>query len=247
MTKIAVVECKTKNIGDDIQTLAALRFAPDAEFVRRDEIGDETRDLKIIGNAWWMEGDKYPRYDQHILPVSMHVWNDGMKQWFLNREHVYPVGCRDLYTLKLMESWGVPAYFSGCLTLTLPEYKGKRDGIVFVDRVPDEWKCDNATYVSHHNVKGNKWGVNDRLELAEKRLDLYRKAELVITKRLHVALPCLAMGTPVLVNDKVWASERFDGFNLPNVFKGYDPIEYKVRRPVKLIRELKDTVSEFVK
>jgi hypothetical protein len=30
------------------------------------------------------------------------------------------------------------------------------------------------------------------------RLDLLRRAEIVYTKRLHVILPCLAFGTPVL-------------------------------------------------
>jgi len=40
-----------------------------------------------------------------------------------------------------------------------------------------------------------------RFELAEKTLKQYEKAKLVITSRIHCALPCLAMGTPVIFID----------------------------------------------
>jgi hypothetical protein len=50
--------------------------------------------------------------------------------------------------------------------------------------------------------------------MAEELLHKYAKAKLVITSRIHCALPCLAMGTPVIfVNgfDSFVDSCRFDG------------------------------------
>jgi exopolysaccharide biosynthesis predicted pyruvyltransferase EpsI len=37
-----------------------------------------------------------------------------------------------------------------------------------------------------------------RLAAAERLLEVYARAEMVVTTRLHCALPCLALGTPVL-------------------------------------------------
>lgn len=240
---IGVIDCQTKNVGDDMQTLAALQFAPDAKFVRRDKIGEETRDLKIIGNAWWMEGECYPRANQNILPISMHIWNDGFPMdWLKVRE---PIGCRDTWTMNRLKENSIKAYFSGCLTLTFPEYKGKRDGIVYVDDVPREWKIEDALYLSHTNEEGDSLSPSKRMKIAQERLDVYKKARLVITNRLHVALPCVAVGTPVLINDKVWAKERFSGYNLPTEFKGLDA-DYKVPRPTKLIENLKKRVHEYI-
>tara|TARA_R110002050_G_scaffold88588_1_gene186951 strand:+ start:6099 stop:7067 length:969 start_codon:yes stop_codon:yes gene_type:complete len=54
----------------------------------------------------------------------------------------------------------------------------------------------------------------ERFEMAENILKKYSKAKLVITSRIHCALPCLAMGTPVIyINgfDQFVDSCRFDG------------------------------------
>ncbi len=39
---------------------------------------------------------------------------------------------------------------------------------------------------------------NRRFELAERTLERYERARLVVTSRIHCALPCVAMGTPVI-------------------------------------------------
>lgn len=248
---IAVIDSRTKNIGDDIQTLSALRFCPEADFVVRDEIGSENRDLALIMNAWWAEGKSFPPKENiKPLPISMHLWDK--KPFFKKPETIIwlkknePIGCRDLYTQNLLNGLSIKCYFSGCLTLTLPEYKGKRSGIVYVDYVPEEWKIKGALCLSHYNEVGDKLPVGERLKIAQDRLDIYKKAELVITKRLHVALPCIAMGTPVLVNQDVWASERFSGYSMPTVFKGIK-YNYKVKRPTKLINNLEEKVNDFIK
>ncbi len=60
----------------------------------------------------------------------------------------------------------------------------------------------------------NQYTDEEKFAMAEKLLNNYAKAKLVITSRIHCALPCLAMGTPVIfVNgfDSFVDSCRFDG------------------------------------
>ena len=42
---------------------------------------------------------------------------------------------------------------------------------------------------------------NKRFNIAKKLLDKYSKAKLVITSRLHGALPCLALNTPFIFDN----------------------------------------------
>ena len=51
----------------------------------------------------------------------------------------------------------------------------------------------------------------ERFQLAKKLLDKYARAKLVITKRLHGALPCLAFNTPVILINKRYDNDRFKG------------------------------------
>ncbi|MEP3836587.1 MAG: polysaccharide pyruvyl transferase family protein [Algibacter sp.] len=60
----------------------------------------------------------------------------------------------------------------------------------------------------------NTYSTAEKFEMAEDLLKKYAKAKLVITSRIHCALPCLAMGTPVIfVNgfNSFVDSCRFDG------------------------------------
>ena len=59
-----------------------------------------------------------------------------------------------------------------------------------------------------------KYTDEEKFAMAEALLNKYARAKLVITSRIHCALPCLAMGTPVIfVNgfDSFVDSCRFDG------------------------------------
>ena len=77
----------------------------------------------------------------------------------------------------------------------------------------DEDLLKNATYVNQEPA-ANTFTDEQKFEMAENLLHKYAKAKLVITSRIHCALPCLAMGTPVIfVNgfDSFVDSCRFDG------------------------------------
>lgn len=115
----------------------------------------------------------------------------------------------------------------------------------------------------------NTYTDKEKFEMAETLLNKYAKAKLVITSRIHCALPCLALGTPVIfVNgfDSFVDSCRFDGilelFNRIDVnsdtgeFTSNFNLEGKVTANTKVVNlgkhhdlanNLKKTVSEKLK
>lgn len=72
---------------------------------------------------------------------------------------------------------------------------------------------DTAEFINQE-PPSNQYSDKEKFEMAEALLRKYAKAKLVITSRIHCALPCLALGTPVIfVNgfDSFVDSCRFDG------------------------------------
>nr|WP_299343584.1 polysaccharide pyruvyl transferase family protein [Allomuricauda sp.] len=64
-------------------------------------------------------------------------------------------------------------------------------------RVVDEEVLDKAEYVTQIRPIGKETD-EEKFTYAEECLKKYARARLVITSRIHCALPCLAMGTPVI-------------------------------------------------
>ena len=186
----------------------------------------------------WPPKDKYI----NPLLVSMHLNLDNKNtiESFLSDESrefltkYGPVGARDTSTCDWLNKHDIPSYFSGCLTLTLQgEDAPKEDYILLVD-VPKELipfiksktdkKIYNITHLTPIDLDKRRNLPRDYLEyriynsqekfyLAENYLKLYEKASCVITNRLHVALPCLAFKTPVMViSDIIYENSRFSGF-----------------------------------
>ncbi|MCF7560772.1 polysaccharide pyruvyl transferase family protein [Sabulilitoribacter multivorans] len=72
----------------------------------------------------------------------------------------------------------------------------------------------NTAEFINQEPPSNTYSDEEKFEMAETLLKKYAKAKLVITSRIHCALPCLALGTPVIfVNgfDSFVDSCRFDG------------------------------------
>lgn len=72
---------------------------------------------------------------------------------------------------------------------------------------------NSATFINQE-PPSNTFTDEEKFEMAESLLKKYASAKLVITSRIHCALPCLALGTPVIfVNgfDSFVDSCRFDG------------------------------------
>jgi hypothetical protein len=229
------------NAGDYIQSLAARQFLPSVDrYINRERLreysGPQTR---LIMNGWFLHNPSSWPPSPDIVPlfVSFHV-HKRAAQVVLNPEGVsyfkkYEVGARDYSTLNLLKAKGINAFFSGCLTLTLGhtyQHKGGTD-VYFVDvlhkpffmgrrrRILRKLFGDEvygaAKRVTHKYYSWRYKTEESRFQLAEYLLKLYQNARLVITSRLHCALPCLAMGTPVLFVDggSVSDQDRFDGLD----------------------------------
>jgi hypothetical protein len=226
------------NIGDEIQTLAALRFLPRVDAWAHRERLDEFKSEqphKIILNGWFMDcpehwppsdcldplivsfhltRDVTPRFNPRGIVPASRILNGLDRPQYLKRHE--PIGARDLDTLAQLQAAGVHAYFSGCLTLTLelPTRDQERAGVYAVD-VPDvvfaylsKDHDGPIIRVTHHNTQLEGAA---RFEHASALLRLYAAAKAVVTCRLHCALPCLAFGTPVLFIENASDSYRFDG------------------------------------
>ena len=66
-----------------------------------------------------------------------------------------------------------------------------------LDTIIDSSLLESAIYVNQE-PPARKYTDVEKFEMAEDLLRKYAKAKLVITSRIHCALPCLAMGTPVI-------------------------------------------------
>lgn len=81
-----------------------------------------------------------------------------------------------------------------------------------------------AQYINQMNREIGEMSYEERLKYAEKLIQMYAKAECVITSRIHCALPCLGLETPVLfvVNSEAdkMSTMRFGGLlNLLNTIR----------------------------
>ena len=233
-----VVYLKTDNIGDDVQSYAAKRFLPTVDYVidreALDTFDSHGEVVKAIMNGWYM----YSKFNWppasviDTLWVAMHISeNDyfGIGERFLEGiggdylRHYAPIGARDVSTLEMLERNHIPAYLSGCLTLTIPQFSNveKTNEVLLVDLdekseaiVRKMYPAENFQSVTH-NVNAEEYSAlsaEDRLRRVEKLLRRYQGAKCVITSRLHCALPCLALQTPVLLVYKREYAPRIQSF-----------------------------------
>jgi len=199
--RYAFIYPNSANLGDDIQTLAALQFmGEDVTFVPRDQLGLVTDPGKVLLNGWWSHDPASsfpPKID--ALPISMHLcqkFRDEVKDlsWFATRKTY----ARDIDTANWLRSLGFDAEFIGCLSLTFPVANvERRTKLLFVDtRHAPSSRC--SFMLTHLDPVNLELPYVIRHREARQLLDLYAQADLVITSRLHCALPCVAMGVPVV-------------------------------------------------
>lgn len=241
------------NLGDDIQAIAARQFLPRVDlYLERELLHVQEEDAFAVLNGWYMhEPENFPP-SPSIIPciTSLHI-SPSVAERMLDMDSIEylqkhePVGCRDLETLRLLESYGIDAYWSGCLTLTLDrsdfatgeEFSG--DVILadlFYRYTPKGFKAwlEQILYRAFTRRRRIKRLVNPamrarsrilthflglpaasietRLKMAERLLTEYANAKLVVTSRLHAALPCLAFGTPVLFVVNNMDDPRYSGY-----------------------------------
>lgn len=271
---LAVSTERRVNIGDYIQALAAAQFLPKADgFIQREKLKDyDGEECKVIMNGWYMyHTEQWPPSEKiHPLFVAFHI-NASAKNGLVSKESIdylkrfQPIGCRDFYTMDLLLSKGIDAYFSACMTLTLgTRYKSteKDEKCYFVDPyIPKEKRGYNelsntlwllthmdtinkiarkwpykrhlkkyihvcrfyrtyikiftketltkAEYISHwdRNYLSASKTEDEWLTEAERLVYKYSKSKLVVTSRIHCALPCLGLEVPVIFTENIKQSD----------------------------------------
>ena len=203
------------NIGEEVQEIAAMRFLPQIdEWVHREHINTfvskDKQPIKLLMNAWWMYHPKRFLPSAYINPllISMYFRKEMREKFLTPKVKKYfmehgPVGCRDTNTYEWLKANNVPAYFSGCLTLTLQRNNmPRKDYILCVDmpkEVVEEVKKRTKRPVYEIPVDLSQYYTfEERLEISKLYLLSYQNAHCVLSSRLHVLLPCLAFETPVL-------------------------------------------------
>lgn len=245
-----VLKYSSQNIGDEIQSLAAMRFLPHVDYychrerldnfrVKEEDAGQK---VKLIMNAWWIWEPKHfpPSGDIDPLLISMYFNPRAREDMKAQKNLDYfrahgPVGCRDMSTKRFFDEQDVPAYFSGCLTMTLlpnPVFreKNKHDYILCVDLpeylVEEVKKRTNRPVYNVSRMLSVAFSAVDRMTLAKVMLSLYHNAHCVVSSRLHVSLPATAFGTPLCMIqlESEDRQGRFDG--MENFFHQFTEAEF---------------------
>ncbi len=235
----ALLSYNTTNLGDEIQSIAAQQFLPSTNIlVDRDQPNllpaEATGSYKIILNGWHTHHPENWPPSPALIPllVSMHLTSEVRIPEMGNRtpaeillsdvnleylrRHA-PIGARDHWTIRLLHAKNVEAYFSACMTLTLGSGSDleRGDYVCAVD-LPDpvlkrlEAKVRGRMVVTTHADEVQR-PFADRCRRARRLLSIYARAKCVVTARLHCALPCLALRTPVLFIMSAKDTYRFTG------------------------------------
>lgn len=206
----------SNNLGDYIQSIAAT-YCLEASPVKINREQLHTYNgppVGLIMNGWFMEQPRHWPPAQNITPlfISFHL-NPTAKHHMLQDEGIeylkrhQPIGCRDIYTQRLLERLGIKAYFSACLSLTLKrEYfvpqNTERRGILVIsvlDRLLPKFRCGesvNTKNLYHDLVQIAKYPRKaNQYSSAAKRLEAFlslqsepiiRQSQIVDTKSISV-------------------------------------------------------------
>ena len=239
------------NLGDCVQNIAVERLYQkigihpnDLLQINRDELPSyDGEKCKLVMQSWFGNTNStFPLpWSDHIHPIFLgfHISNNcNGRQHFVNAKvqdkmrPFQPIGCRDRNTRDFLKTFGLDAYFSGCMTLTFDKReKDPKNGKIFIvdlnkkslKKLPKRIKRQGDFSITHL-YKFEKYPITEDdaktfESEAHKILNRYKKeAKLIITSRIHVAMPCVAMGIPVIFITDRPRDVRFD------VLRGILPI-----------------------
>ena len=256
------------NYGDEVQSIAAARLLPHVDLkIPRTQLRSFplSEPCLLIMNGYFraMPGEFPPSDNITPLYISFYMEKEA-ESFYTSKECVdhfkrhEPIGCRSRRTMQVLREAGVDAYYSKCLSMTLPR-RGNVQGansVVTLD-VPVYWIRENniaGHFIRHllslvkredagrsinlyqgHN--SDHLGDQVRTEVAHSLLQRYkREARIILTSRLHCALPCIAMGIPVMyftggLNHRTEILQELGVVTRPK-------ISYSKNRYIKKIQEL---------
>lgn len=252
------------NLGDHIQSLATIHTLKKlgfkhAGFVDRSNPSEVPNGTNLLVNGFIRDNTLEMKVDGiNLIYNNLHIDATDedilAKRINIMRSH-QPIGCRDRYTTNLLKQAGLEVFFNYCLTLMFDRRKkapinGK---VFFVDvnediNLPIVIKRNKIHHIAHedHILPSFK----DKMKRAQEILDLYRnEARLVMTSRLHCALPCIAMGVPVILlasheYNRLALAEEF--IPLYKVGKWGDITEYgrKISSLERSVKKLKSKINK---
>ena len=234
------------NLGDDMQLLAVENLYRYMNINYSDVVRVELSDLYDWGGEELILPISFPLLALHGEKMLITCFSEKIHPVFLGlsilakklceEEVEYlnrysPIGCRDNYTLEIMKKYNIPAYLFGCLTATLPRRtENEKQTVVYCVDMPNELKkhipkniLDDSVFLSQIAYQNNMH-LSPEETMRERYELLKNTAKMVITSRLHVALPCFAAGIPVVFATDFY-SYRFRGID--RLIKIYTSDEYE--------------------
>lgn len=229
------------NLGDEIQTLAAVRLLGGVDgFISREHLHEWRGEALVSMNGFFMGSGNWPP-SSDIRPVffSFHL-NKKYESVICSPAGVeylkkhQPIGCRDCGTMAILAKYGVESFYSRCVTLTLPKReKEVSNGEIFIVGVDKELESiipkairKKAVRINQSSVRLPMLSCDLKREMGQQLLDGYaERASLVITSKIHCAMPCLAMGIPVVF---LYPADKRDDYRV-HLVGDFLPINYVPR------------------
>lgn len=212
------------NIGDVLQGMVAQPYLPKTACAAdRENLRNLPSDepAVILANGWYMHNfNTFPPPEIcEPIYISVHIADSQMLKIERIRDHFRkhaPIGCRDKKTEKLFLGWGIPAYYSGCLTVTTkaPVPISKKSGeALLVDNIDHMIPAEVKTHIEKllgkelirlsHNPEITTGSFDSYVENGMSQMNTllkrYCEADVIITTKIHCALPCLGMGANVIL------------------------------------------------
>jgi hypothetical protein len=192
---------RSRNLGDAMQTYALARLLPGTSTsIYRDRAGLHESAGPLVVNGWLGLNPSRKQYPAVFAGIFIGADFEDNLHWLSTLATPPCIGTRDPFTQRRLEAAGLPAKMIGCATLTLPRYLGERRGVLHID--------DGTPHCLTQDIPVDmSWP--EQWQLARMRLHQIARAAVVHTGRLHIALPCLALGTPVCCQPSGNQLERF--------------------------------------
>jgi len=201
----------SENIGNEIQSVAAEKLLPqvDVKIPITEMSTYRGEQALLVMNSFFSERSAFPP-SPNITPlyIAFYISSAAQRKYATTEciEHFkrhQPIGCRDKVSVKFLRGLGIEAYYSGCLTLTMPlrESAGLHNYAVDYPRrnryFRGEMYSKRECFSVSHKHDFAPLGAEITFRMARNLLTLYQSAKHIYTSRLHCALPCAAMGIPV--------------------------------------------------
>jgi hypothetical protein len=221
----------TANLGDAIQSLSVIEFLKKKSIDFSGFVDRKKLENNMFINGW----QKYPNENlpNDALFCSIHSDIDHLKK--INKK--YLIGCRDVWTHFNCKKIKLNSVVTGCVTINLPKIcidSQNKIGTIFIDSI---YKDKNQyTQFIDVNLSWEK-----QIELAKNRLFLISQADLVHTTRLHILIPCIAMGIPVILDEIPGEKQGWIES------KRFSHIQHfiKIKKPIEITDGTRETLLEI--